>query len=348
MTIRLQDVAARAGVSVKTVSNVVHGHPHVSPATRGKVEDALAELEYRPNLSARSLRRGRSEVVALAVPRLDTPYFAELASATVSAAAERGWTVLVDQTDGVADREREVLAGVRGHLIDGLVLSPMALDAADVRSAPHTIPLVLLGERITNAAAHHLAVDNVAAARAATEHLLDSGRRRVAAIGCQAERLSASGVAPLRQEGYRSALQQRGVGVDPRWMPLVQRYGRPEGAAAMRSLLDLDEPPDAVFCFNDVLALGALHELARRGIRVPEDVAVMGFDDIEEGRFSSPTLSTISQDKLRIARTAVELLAERIGSRSAEPARDVTVPFELLARQSTCAVVRRTGSGPAG
>lgn len=335
MSIRLRDVADRAGVSVKTVSNVVNGFAHVSPATRLKVETALAELGYRPNLSARALRRGHSGVVALAVPRLDLPYFAELAAATVSAAAERGWTVLVDQTDGDADREREVVAGVRGHLIDGLLLSPMALDAADLEETQGTVPLVLLGERITTAPADHVAVDNAAAARAATEHLLELGRTRVAAIGCQEESRSASGVAPLRQAGYEAAMQAGGLRVDPGWTPCVPRYGRSEGAAAMRALLDLPEPPDAVFCFTDVLALGALHTLSGAGVRVPEEVAVMGFDDIEDGRFSTPSLSTVSQDKLRIARTAVALLDERIGAGAQAPPRDVVVPFEVLVREST-------------
>jgi len=336
VAVRLLDVAQHAGVSVKTVSNVVHGYVHVRPETRIRVQAALDELGYRPNLSARSLRRGRSGLVALAVPALDVPYFAELASAVVAAAGELGWTVLVDQTDGVAEREREVASGLRGHLIEGLILSPMALQSGDLRRTERDTPLVLLGERISDGAIDHVAIDNVEAARTATEHLVDLGRRGIAAIGYQSEDRSSSGVAALRRIGYEQVLTDRGLERRPHWTPDVPSYGRVEGAAAMAGILDSgDPPPDAVFCFADVLALGALHELARRGLGVPEDVAVIGFDDIEDGRFSRPTLSTIAPDKTAIARTAVDMLHDRITDHSVLPAREIRVPFELVPREST-------------
>jgi DNA-binding LacI/PurR family transcriptional regulator len=335
MTVRLADVAALAGVSVKTVSNVVNGFRHVSPDTRRRVEEAVDALGYRPNQSARTLRLGRSGVVALAVPALDAPYFAELGAAVVAAAARHGLTLLVDQTDGLAQREREVVAGLRANVVDGLILSPMTLSAADLERTPPSLPVVLLGERIREGVVDHVAVDNEAAAQAVTQHLLETGRSRVAAIGYQEGAYSASGVAPLRRAGYERALAARDVPVRRELTPVVPTYSRAEGAAAMRSLLDRGDPPDAVFCFNDVLALGALHELRRRGLRVPDDVAVAGFDDIEDGRFSSPSLSTVGPDKQLIADTAVQLLSERLVEGSEAPARDVTVPFQLIVREST-------------
>jgi DNA-binding LacI/PurR family transcriptional regulator len=332
--VRLSDVAARAGVSVKTVSNVVNGYVHVRPETRARVQAAVDELGYRPNLSARSLRQGRSGLVALAVPALDVPYFAELASTVVAAATAHGWTVLVDQTDGDADRERDVAAGLSGHLIDGLILSPVALGAADLRRHERDVPLVLIGERISDGAIDHVAVDNVAAARTATEHLLSLGRTRVAALGFQTADHARSGVAAPRRQGYVEALA--GAGLTPRddWTPEVSRYTRAEGAAATAALLAGAERPDAIFAFNDELALGALHVLARHGLRVPEDVAVVGFDDIQDGRYANPPLSTISPDKSALAREAVMLLHGRITD-AAAPTRDVQVPFELLVREST-------------
>ncbi|MBM0259289.1 LacI family DNA-binding transcriptional regulator, partial [Micromonospora sp. 4G55] len=168
---RLKDVAERAGVSVKTVSNVVNGYLHVRPDTRARVEEAIAELNYRPNLSARNLRKGRTGVIALAVPELDIPYFAELARHVVTAAAERGWTVLIDQTGGGAERERVAAAGIGDHMIDGLILSPLALTAEDLAGLDGT-PMVLLGERVDHGPADHVAIDNVAAAREITAHLV--------------------------------------------------------------------------------------------------------------------------------------------------------------------------------
>jgi DNA-binding LacI/PurR family transcriptional regulator len=335
MVVRLSDVAERAGVSVKTVSNVVHGYVHVRPETRQRVQSALHELNYRPNLSARSLRRGRSGVIALAVPALDMPYFAELAAAVVEAAAERGWTVLVDQTDGHRERELEIAGGLSGRLIDGLILSPVGLDRHEIDQSHEDTPLVLLGEKIAGGAVDHVAVDNVEAARTATAHLLGLGRSRIAAIGYQDRAHSASGVAALRRRGYERALGEAGLRVERRLTPSIEGYGRADGAEAMAVLLDLPEPPDGVFCFNDQLALGALRALAERGVRVPDDIAVIGFDDIEDGRFSCPSLSTIAPSKRDIARKAVEMLHDRISGRSDLPARDVEVDFRLVPREST-------------
>jgi DNA-binding LacI/PurR family transcriptional regulator len=322
---RLKDVAALAGVSVKTVSNVVNGYPHVSPEMRRRVQAALDQLGYRPNLSARSLRRGRSGIIALALPHLQEPYFAELAGAVISSAEARGCTVLVDQTDGVRSREQLALSGIRPHLIDGLLLSPLAVSTADLLERRDSTPLVLLGERISDSPFDHVTMDNVAAARAATEHLLGLGRRRVAAVGAQDE--DAGHTARLRLRGYTDALTAAGTPVRPELVASVVSFHRSDGAAAMEHLLGLPEPPDAVFAFNDLLALGAMRTLHRLGVRIPEDVAVVGVDDVEESRFSTPGLSTVSPDKQHIAELALEALLRRVEG-------DVSEPAELRARWS--------------
>lgn len=333
MAANLRDVAARAGVSVKTVSNVVNGYPHVTPTTRARVETALRELNYRPNVSARSLRRGRSGLIALALPELDAPYFAELAHSVIRVAEEHGWTVLIDQTDGLRDRELMVLDGIRPHLVDGLVVSPLATGREDLEARRDDTPLVLLGERIFDGPADHVAIDNVAAARTATEHLLSIGRRRIAAVGDQAA--AGSATAWLRRAGYAAALGEAGVRLEPGYVVPVDAYRRQDGARAMAALLDLPTPPDAVFCFNDLMALGALRTLAERGVRVPDDVAVMGIDDIEDGRFSTPTLTTIAPDKAGIARLALDLLASRLTADDGHAPREVRAEFALIVREST-------------
>lgn len=330
--VSMKQVAERAGVSVKTVSNVVNGYIHVTKATRTRVQQAIDELNYRPNLAARNLRQGRSNVIALAVPELDLPYFAELTRAVIKHGEQQGWTVLVDQTDGLVEREHLVLEGIRGRLIDGLIFSPIAVGAQDLEQRRDTTPMVLLGERVYGGPADHVSIDNVAAAQTATTHLLQLGRRRVAAIGDQQPTTQA---ARLRMRGYREALAMAGRSVHPELVARVEAYHREDGAAAMMRLLDLPEPPDAVVCFNDLLALGALRALAVRGVRVPEDVAVVGWDDIEDGRYSTPTLTTISPDKQQIAALAVDLLARRLAARDAEPPREVTADFTLAVREST-------------
>ncbi|MEU1397649.1 LacI family DNA-binding transcriptional regulator [Micromonospora zamorensis] len=329
---RLKDVAERAGVSVKTVSNVVNGYVHVRPDTRARVEEAIAELNYRPNLSARHLRKGRTGVIALAVPELDIPYFAELARYVVNAAAAYGWTVLIDQTGGRREQERVVASGITDHLIDGLIFSPLALTAEDLAGLDGT-PMVLLGERVEHGPADRVVIDNVTAAREITAHLIQLGHRRIAAIGSQRTDEGAS--ARLRLAGYADALLAAGLDYDETLVAPASAWHRADGAAAMQGLLTSGVRPDAVFCFNDTLALGALRALHEAGLRVPEDVAVVGFDDIEDGRFSIPTLSTVAPDKEKIAQLAVELLANRLDGDRTAPAREVSAPYRLEIREST-------------
>ena len=333
---RLADVATLAGVSVKTVSNVVNGYEHVSAGTRAKVDAALAQLDYRPNLAARNLRRGRSGIVALALPELEVPYFAELARHVVEAARERGWTVLIDQTDGEREREQLVMDSFGTQLIDGLILSPIASGSAELAARRDTTPMVLLGERVYAGPEDHVSIDNVAAARAAVGHLLDLGRHRVAAVGEQSR--PSAGTARLRVHGYLEAVRDAGLEIDQDLIVPTETFSRSDGAAAMDALLRLPQPPDAVFCFNDLLALGVLRRLHERGLRVPADVAVVGIDDVEDGRWATPTLTTIRPDKAQIAHLAVQLLADRLddegGTRAREP-RELQARFDLVVREST-------------
>ncbi|MEU6717564.1 LacI family DNA-binding transcriptional regulator [Nonomuraea sp. NPDC046802] len=329
----LKDVARLAGVSVKTVSNVVNGYVHVTPATRTRVEAAIKELNYRPNLSARNLRQGRTGIIALAVPELDIPYFAELARLVVAAAEKHELTVLIDQTGGSREREQLVSEGFRAHLIDGLIFSPLALTSEELAARVDDTPMVLLGERVSAGTADHIVVDNVAAAKEATLHLASLGRRRIAAIGAQD--FAAAETSRLRLAGYLAALEAAGLPADDRLVVHVEAYHRADGARAMARLLDSGAAPDAVFCFNDLMALGALRTLLERGYSVPGQVALAGFDDIEDGRYGTPTLTTISPDKRAIASRAVEFLADRMVKGSRVETREIRVSYELLVREST-------------
>lgn len=344
MAATLHDVALRAGVSIKTVSNVVNGYAHVSPATRTRVEQAVAELGYRPNLAARSMRGGRSGILALAVPELGVPYFAELAQSVIRAADREGFIVLIDQTEGLLDRERLVCQGIRSQLIDGLIFSPLALDDDELAARTDTIPTVLLGERVAGKTADHVVIDNVEAARQAVSHLAGLGRSRIAAVGAQYSRTGET--ARLRLAGYKSALAAAGLPFRPELVAETTSFHRHDGAAAMVRLLDAGARPDAVFAFNDLTAIGVLRACYDRGIRVPEDVAVIGFDDLEEGRYSVPALSTISPDKDFIGQTAVRLVADRLADSARDGStpldgsqgfqvREVIAPHRLEAREST-------------
>ena len=342
----LKDVALRAGVSVRTVSNVVNDYVYVADDTRTRVQAAIDELGYRPNLLARNLKLGRTRMLALVVPELDVPYFAELARLISHEARAAGYTVLIDQTDGDERRERELVTeDARGVNFDGVIVSPLSLTEEALEGRRASAPVVLLGERLFAAGVDHVAIDNVRAAREATAYLFSLGRRRIAAIGVQHE---STGTAKLRTIGFREAFAAAGAVVDEELLVEVGHYHREDGAAAMSRLLDLPEPPDAVFCFSDLLALGAQRVALARGLSVPGDLAVIGFDDIEDGRYTTPTLTTISPDKAVIARSAVRQLIARIDASdgAAEPSESVQIeaPYRLVVRESTQGRISTGGS----
>jgi DNA-binding LacI/PurR family transcriptional regulator len=321
----LRDVAVLAGVSVKTVSNVVNGYAFVKPENRRRVEDALSATGYRPNLGARNLRRGRTGFIALVVPELSIPYFGELAGGVIAAAAAHDWSVLIEQTQGDRGRERQVIADLGPHMVDGAIVSPQAVEPEDV-AAPG-VPVVLLGEHPLPLPLDHVGIDNVTAAHTAVRHLIDLGRTRIAAIGQHPTR----GTATQRLAGYRQAIAEAGL---PEIVATALRYHHRDGAAAMSELLDR-ERPDAVFCFNDMLAFGAIRAAVDRGLRVPHDIAVAGFDNAEHSAYSVPSLTTIAPDKAALARTAVDLVHRRATAAEDFPPRDVQVPFALEVREST-------------
>ena len=329
MTPTVHDVARLAGVSIKTVSNVINGHPHVRASTREKVRQAIAELGYTPNLTARNLRNGRTGVIALAVPDLSFSYFAELAGMVIARAEERGVVVLVEQTGGERDRERELLRSPRLGLTDGLILSPLGLEAADVLDRPHAYPAVLLGERVYEAAIDHVTMRNTEAAQAATAHLLAAGRQRIAVLGAHDD----AGAAGLRLRGYRAALADADVPLDLELVVETRFWDRAGGADAVRGLLARGVDFDAVFGLNDTLALGAIRALQEAGRRVPDEVAVVGFDDLDEAAYAIPSLTTIDPGRRWIAQTAVDTLLGRVGDAAGE-ARVVSAPFELRVRES--------------
>lgn len=338
MVASIHDVARLAGVSPRTVSNVVNNFVHVRDATRERVQAAIDELGYRPNISARRLRLGKTGILALAVPELSQPYFSELSELIERAARAAGYTVMATQTGGDRDREIGVLREFSAPIVDGLILSPMTMQAADLRENRPSVPTVLIGEQISSEAFVDVAIDNVSAVRDITEHLIATGRTRIAALGAYSEPGYRS--ADLRLAGYRQALAAAGIAEDPDLILYTDRYARGAGRAAIAAALDRGLNFDAVVCFNDVLALGALRALADAGVAVPGTVAVTGMDDIEDSEFCVPSLTTVSPDKAAIAQNAVTRLVELIDDPDAE-AIDIVPEYRLAIRESSAPVAVR-------
>ena len=300
--VRLEDVAKLAGVSMKTVSNVVHDYPHVSAKMRERVQAAIDQLGYRPNLTARRLATGRTGMLALAIPEIDQPYFAELARQIGEEAVRRGYRVIVEQTLNDVEAERAVIRDREEGLVDGVIFQPARIDTMEIARLRPDTPLVLLGEG--GAAAHDRPRHDRQRRGGAR------GRRAAAAAGPHPDRVPRHGArrphrvdapAPARLPG--GAARRR----DPqRARRSCSRPTDSASTAAWPSLLaalDAGVRFDALICRDDLFAMAALRGLDRAGLRVPDDVAVLGWDDTALARYSTPALSSISPDKESIART---------------------------------------------
>lgn len=329
--VTLEHVAAEAGVSKSSVSNVIRNHPHVREEVRRKVTAAIEKLGYRPQAIGQNLVSGRTGLVALAIPNFAQPYFAEIARSAVAAADELSMRLLVQQTDNLLDKEREAADAWNLGAADGLIFSPSVIGDDEIESRRAGMPLVLLGERSHLTTVDRVGIDSIAIAEIATRHLIDQGRTRIAMIG---EKTSGDQfVVSEREEGFHRALAAAGL-TEASPVGAVDDWTREDGSAAVDALVASGDTFDALFCANDLLALGAMSALRRHGLRVPEDVAVIGVDDIEDSRFSTPALSTVFIDKDWMARQAIRLIAKQIQNADAPP-EQLSVPYRLIPRAST-------------
>lgn len=328
MTTTLRNVSELAQVSVKTVSNVINDHPHVSDDVRGRVEKAIHQLDYRPNLAARALRTGRSGLIALAVASLDAPCPPGLVDQIVSHATRSGFRVVIEPI-GSSSRPAGLAERSAGQpRVDAIVLSAGAV-TSDLAAAG--IPLVVLAGDL-DPRFDCVALDATLAAREATEHLLRSGRRRIAAVGAHAD--ETDGLPQPRTLGYRQAMARAGLRPPTTYLPPTTGQRHADGYRAAETLLTGQQRPDAIFCFNDCLASGVLRAAADTGLRVPEDLAVIGMGDSDEGRYSRPTLSTVAADPTFIARNGLELLVRRLKD-TAGAAGQIVAPHMVIPREST-------------
>lgn len=328
----LKDVARAAGVSVMTVSNVVNDRPRVGAETRARVLDAIQSLGYEVNLTARRLRAGRSGTVALVVPRVDHPYFGQLGALLTAALRRTGRHLVIEQSNASKEGELTALSQARLQMYDGVLLSVVGLDHADVDRLQGQLPMVLLGERPMPERFDHLMLGNVEGARLATAHLLARGARRVAIVGGTLD--DDPGVSGSRTRGWREAHAAAGVPVDESlvlpapWLETAQ--GRAAVDDALRRGLDLD----AVFAVTDQVAIGALAALHDHGRRVPHDVQLVGFDALALGAHIWPGITTVDPHHELLVEHALRLLDRRTAGEAGD-AEQIVLPVRLLERGST-------------
>ena len=330
--VTMADVARSAGVSTMTVSNVINGRPRVGAATRERVLAAISDLGYQVNLAARHLRAGRTGVVGLAVPELERPYFAQLAGRLADRFEAHGLRIVMERTGASREGELDAVAFSRLRMYDGLILSVVDIDPAELTQIRTDAPVVMIGERALPSRFDHVMMDNVDGARQATAHLLATGARRVAMLGGNPD--WTANMPALRAEGYTLAHAEAGVPVDAE-LTVRCRFSLQDGYDAIRSLLDRGIAFDAVFALTDVVAMGALRALADAGLRVPDDVQVIGFDDIDEAPYLVPSLSTVNPGHEEMADAITSLLTAQIAGGPTGDSKELIVPAQLVQRGTT-------------
>jgi LacI family transcriptional regulator len=325
----IYDVARRAGVSAATVSRVINGLATVDAELAARVNQAMAELNYRPNAVARNLRRSQTSLWAVIIADIGNPFFTSLVRGVEDVAQRAGFSVVLCNTDEDPSKENTYISAALAENMAGVIISPSGNASGITRLLDAKTPVVIIDRELPGVKADTVLVDNEHGAEIATGHLFDSGCRRIACI--TGPRKVSTAMRRLR--GYQRALKAHGATQDA---DLVRHadFREQGGYAAMASLLDKDAHPDGVFVANNLMTIGAVECLVDRGITVPGDVAVVGFDDIPWAHLVRPSLTTVAQPTYELGRTAALMLTERI----ADPTRAtsaITLHTQLKVRDSS-------------
>jgi len=329
ITVTIKDVAARAGVSTATVSRVLSGIEGDGSQFRRQVVQAAQDLDYHPNRLARGLRLRQRELIGVMIPDLQNPFFTGTARGVESVLCEAGYTLLLGHSDGLAERERTHLGVLRGEGAAGVVLIPGNGPGASYELLrTWGIPVVAVDRAPSGLEVDLVTSTNREGARDAVAHLLSLGHRDVAFINGP----EAFDVAQKRLAGYREALAAAGA-PQPEAFIIHSDFRQAGGCAAMNTLLDLASPPRAVLIANNLMTLGALQAIHERGLRIPEDVAVVSFDDMPWATSLRPPLTAVAQPAEELGRTAARLLLERLQDPH-RLVRRVVLPTRLMVRAS--------------
>jgi LacI family repressor for deo operon, udp, cdd, tsx, nupC, and nupG len=330
MAVTMKDVAARAGVSIKTVSRVVNNQGEVSDETRQRVQRTIEELGYKPNIVARSLITGKTNTIALLVAEIETPFLLRVQRGIEPMAREHNYNVILFSVSDTAD-EVKGLEVMRQQRVDGVILNSISLqqDNSHILDFCRTgIPLVAVNRYGLDDSVPQIIWDDETASTEAVLHLVRLGHRRIAHIGGPLDRLSSH----CRLRGYKRGLEQTGLVCQDRFI-IHGDYRYPSGYNGTLSLLEMDPPPTAIFVANDVMAVACLAAVQRSARRVPDDVAIIGVGDEIFSRYTTPTLTTISLPTAEAGRRAAGILLAQINDESLPETR-IVLPASLTVRES--------------
>ncbi len=328
----IKDIAARAGISYATVSRALNGKYGVSQKTRDKVLGLAKEMGYRPNAIAQGLVNRATMTVGLIIPDITSPFFPRLALGIEDRLLKAGYNLFLCNTNWDTNRECDYLNNLVQKQVDGIIISSIAHYATDIEPLiPDDMPLVYVSSYPDKTKRSYVLIDNIKGADMAVSHLLSRKRRKIAFIGSQQEYISLED----RLSGYRKALKRAGIKVTED-MVVLDKFQEQSGYKIIREMLEKGNVPDGVFAENDLIAMGVVQGVQDSGLRVPEDVAVIGFDDIPIASHPDIQLSTIHQPKFRIGTYAAEMLLHQLEHKPADRVVErMTLQPELIVRRST-------------
>jgi LacI family transcriptional regulator len=325
----IREVAVRAGVSHQTVSRVINNSPYVSDSTRSQVLQAIAELDYHPNANAVGLSRNRSDIVGVVVESVTSPFFTQIVDGVARGLREQGRFLLLATTTGAT--QIDIMSSLqRSRRIDGMiVVLPLesSLEQAYILSQGR-MPVILI-DMLYDIDTNCISVNNFQGAYSAAEYLIKLGHRRIGMI-CGRSDIP---VGQTRLDGYQAALRYYGIAYEPS-LVMPGNFTDAAGYAGANRLLDLPVPPTAIFASNDEMAFGAMHAIRQRGLRVPDDVSIVGFDDIPEARHSYPPLTTVRQPLREMGELAGTYICRLIEDPT-QPRLQMTMTTRLIVREST-------------
>ena len=335
MPVKMKDIAQDLGVSVVTVSKALRNHPDISRQTRQRVLQRVEELQYRPNLTARSLVTGRSSLIGLVVPDLLHPFFADVAKGLSLALRQQGYFLVLASSEEDPKLEQQEIEHILAHRPDALVIASCQITGESIEKTQRgETPIILIDRSFKAFPSHFVGSDDYAAGKLATEHLLGIGCRRVAHI-----RGPENSVGSRRLKGFVDTLKRHEIDLPEEYViqvPQVDVNGGARGAEALKHLKELGQVPDGIFCYNDVIGIGVISEALKLGIQVPEDMAVIGCGNLHYDADIRVPLSSIDQRSREMGSRAAALILSMLALEEPDPEpRAIVLQPRLVAREST-------------
>ena len=332
--ITIHDIAQKLNISASTVSRALKDNPLISETTREKIKKAAIEMGYRPNVMAANLRTRRTNTIGVIVPLINRHFFSSVISGIEDVAYKQGFAVTISQSNDNQEKESTIAHTLFSNRVDGLILSigmeTLSYDHLKLFSE-RNIPLVFFDRIVEEIPAHKIVIDDFGGAYRATQHLIEQGRKKVAHIGGPLNLQ----IYAKREAGYRQAISDAGLQINEDLI-LHNSLTREDGLNAIKRILQTKERPDAIFCANDTTALSAIIHLKEKGIKIPEDIAIVGFSNEPFSELVTPSISTIKQPGFEMGQKAAELLIKQIGSKvKPKNYQTIVMETELIVRNSS-------------